>query len=159
MFLEIFTWKGNAIYYTWFLSHFSLSTLLTPCCSPPGSSAHKSPDKNAGMNCHSVFQGMFPTQESIPPPLCHSHNGSRFFTTRYHPGKLCCIILLFNKMSQRKESNAKTDNKFWKFEFGVKSDILIRYLRISHSNPSCFSVWNTWKSRLKILFHFSLHWL
>ena len=34
-------------------------------CSPPGSSVHgDSPDKNTGVDCHVLLQGIFPTQES-----------------------------------------------------------------------------------------------
>jgi len=33
--------------------------------SPPGSSVHgDSPDKNTGLGCHSLLQGIFPTKES-----------------------------------------------------------------------------------------------
>ena len=44
---------------------------LTLCdsmdCSPPGSSVHgDSPDKNTGVDCHALFQGIFPTQGSNP---------------------------------------------------------------------------------------------
>ena len=36
-------------------------------CSPPGSSVHgDSPGKNAGVGCHALFQGIFPTQGSRP---------------------------------------------------------------------------------------------
>ena len=31
-------------------------------CKPPGSSVHGSPGKNTGMGCHSLLQGIFPTQ-------------------------------------------------------------------------------------------------
>ena len=48
----------------------------TPCdpmdCSPPGSSVHgDSPGKNAGVGCHALLQGIFPTQGSNPSlPHC-----------------------------------------------------------------------------------------
>ena len=36
-------------------------------CSPPGSSVHgDSPDKNTGVGCHSLLQGIFLTQRSNP---------------------------------------------------------------------------------------------
>ena len=36
-------------------------------CSPPGSSIHgDSPGKNTGVGCHSLLQGIFPTQGSNP---------------------------------------------------------------------------------------------
>ena len=48
-------------------AHFCL-TLCDPMdCSPPGSFVHgDSPGKNARVGCHSLFQGIFPTQESNP---------------------------------------------------------------------------------------------
>ena len=49
----------------------SLQSRLTLCdpvdCSPPGSSVHgDSLGKNAGVGCHALLQGIFPTQESNP---------------------------------------------------------------------------------------------
>ena len=43
-------------------------TLCTPMdCSPPCSSVHgDSPDKNTGVGCHALLQGIFPTQGSNP---------------------------------------------------------------------------------------------
>ena len=36
-------------------------------CSPPGSSVHgDSPGKNTGVGCHTLLQGIFPTQGSNP---------------------------------------------------------------------------------------------
>ena len=38
-------------------------------CSPPGSSVHGiRMDKNIGVGCHSLLQGIFPTQELNPSP-------------------------------------------------------------------------------------------
>ena len=63
----------------------SCSTFCNPMnCSPPGSSVHgDSPDKNTGVSCHALLQGIFPTQKSIPGlPHCRrilyclSHQGS-----------------------------------------------------------------------------------
>ena len=53
-------------------------------CSPPGSSVHgDSPDKNTGVGCHAILQGIFLTQGSNPGlPHCRrilyplSHRGS-----------------------------------------------------------------------------------
>ena len=47
----------------------SLQLCLTFCdpmdCSPPGSSVNgDSPGKNTGVGCHSLLQGIFPTQGS-----------------------------------------------------------------------------------------------
>ena len=69
------------------MSLFSCSvvSLCDPVdCSPPGSSVHgDSPDKNTGVDCHALFQGIFPTQGSNPGlPHCRqilyqlSHQGS-----------------------------------------------------------------------------------
>ena len=46
----------------------SCPTLCDPMdCSPPGSSVHgDSPGKNTGVGCHSLLQGIFPTQGSNP---------------------------------------------------------------------------------------------
>ena len=40
-------------------------------CSPPGSSVHgDSPGKNTGVSCHTLLQGIFPTQ-GLNPGLAH----------------------------------------------------------------------------------------
>ena len=46
----------------------SCPTVLDPKdCSPPGSSVHgDSPGKNTGVCCHTLLQGIFPTQRSNP---------------------------------------------------------------------------------------------
>ena len=46
----------------------SCLTLYCPIdCSPPGSFVHgDSSDKNTGVGCHALLQGVFPTQESNP---------------------------------------------------------------------------------------------
>ena len=50
----------------------SCPTLCDPMnCSPPGSSIQDFPGKNAGVGCHSLLQGIFPTQGSNPGlPYC-----------------------------------------------------------------------------------------
>ena len=67
------------------LSHSDVSTLCHPmACSPPGYSVHgDSPDKNTGVVCHALLQGIVPTQ-GLNPGLLHcrhilyqlSHQGS-----------------------------------------------------------------------------------
>ena len=49
----------------------SCPTLCDPMdCSPPGSSVHgNSLGKSTGVGCHSILQGIFPTQGSNPGPL------------------------------------------------------------------------------------------
>ena len=65
----------------------SCPTLCDPMyCSPPGSSVHgDSPSKNTGVDCQTLLQGIFPTQESNPGlPHCRwvlyclSHQGSQW---------------------------------------------------------------------------------
>ena len=57
----------------------SLQSCLTVCdpmdCSPPGSSVHEidSPDKNIGVGCHALLQGIFLTEGSNPYLLCLLH--------------------------------------------------------------------------------------
>ena len=62
------------------LSHFSRVQLCDPMdCSPPGSSIlGDSPDKNTGVGCHALLQGIFPTQGSNPHllRLLHWQTGS-----------------------------------------------------------------------------------
>ena len=50
----------------------SCPTLCNPMdCSPPGSSVHEdSPGKNTGVGCHTLLQGIFPTQ-GLNPGLPH----------------------------------------------------------------------------------------
>ena len=65
----------------------SCLTLCDPMdCNPPGSSVPgDSPDKNTGVGCHTLLQGIFPTQGSNPGLLyCRqilyqqSHQGSLY---------------------------------------------------------------------------------
>ena len=49
-------------------------TLCNPMdCSPPGSSVCGIPDKDAGVGCHFLLQGVFPTQGSTSHLLCLLH--------------------------------------------------------------------------------------
>ena len=69
----------------------SCLTLCIPIdCSPPGSSVHGDfPDKNTGVGCHTLLQGILPTQ-GLNPGLPHcrqilyslSHQGSPNTPTR-----------------------------------------------------------------------------
>ena len=68
-------------------------TLCDPMnCSPPGSSVHGDlPDKNTGVGCHALLQGIFPTQglnAGLPPCrwiLCHqSPQGNPLFFSELH---------------------------------------------------------------------------
>ena len=56
----------------------SLQSCPTLCdlmeCSPPGCSVHRdSPDKNTGLGCHALFQGIFQTQGGNPHLLNFLH--------------------------------------------------------------------------------------
>ena len=75
--LPIFPIPGMHSYSLWNLTLCvcvcvkSLQSCLTLCnpmdCSPPGSSIHgDSPGKNTGVGCHSLLQGIFPTQGLNP---------------------------------------------------------------------------------------------
>ena len=84
----------------------SCLTLCDPVdCSPSGSSVHgDSPDKNTGVGCHALLQGIFPTQ-GLNPSLprcrqilyCPSHQGSPHLirpqanssSTSVHPCSAC----------------------------------------------------------------------
>ena len=58
-------------------------TLCDPMdCSPPGSSVlGDSPDKNTGVGCHALFQGIFLTQGIKPESLTSPTLAGSFFTT------------------------------------------------------------------------------
>ena len=94
-------WGPPAFFFLYSVSFFSVlcfvdqsrSTLCDPMnCSPPGSSVcGTSPDKNTGVGCHALLQGIFPTQGLNPglPPcrwiLWHqSHQGSPLFFSELH---------------------------------------------------------------------------
>ena len=68
--------------------------------SPPGSSTHEnSPGKNAGMGCHALLQGIFPTQESNPC-LLHCRQ------ILYHLNQLGSLALRSN-LSLKQEDEKK----------------------------------------------------
>ena len=81
-FLLIFGYLSKACAYS--LSHVRLFVTLLDC-SPPGSSVHGIfSDKNIGVGCHVLLQGLFPIQRSDPALLyCRqilyhlSHQGSQ----------------------------------------------------------------------------------
>ena len=60
-------------------------------CSPPRSCPWDSPDKNAGVGCHALLQGVFPTQGSNPHPL-HPALAGGFVTTSGAWEALCSLI-------------------------------------------------------------------
>ena len=71
-------------------------------CSMPGSSVHgDSPDKNTGVGCQALVQGIFPTQE-LNPGLSHyreilyhlSHQGSQ-------KQKQHSVLIKSNKLNHR----------------------------------------------------------
>ena len=56
--------------------------------SPPGSCPWNSPGKNTGVGCHSLFQGIFPTQ-GLNPGLLHCR---KILYHLSHQGSLNCCI-------------------------------------------------------------------
>ena len=78
------------------LASQSCLTLRPRDCSSPSSSVHRdSPDKNIGVGCHALLQGIFPTQGSHPGfPHCRwilyclSHQGSPYVS-------VVAIIIVF----------------------------------------------------------------
>ena len=69
------------------------ATLCSPMdCSPPGSSVHwDSLDKNTGVGCHFLLQGIFPTLGSNLS-LLHRQAGSVPLAPPGEPGKWCTIV-------------------------------------------------------------------
>ena len=62
--------------------------------------ARDSPGKNAGVDCHALLQGIFPTQGSSPPLLCllHWQADSLPLTPSGKPSKICwCYIINFKE--------------------------------------------------------------
>ena len=61
---------GDFLTYTHFICAKSLQSCLTLCdpmnCSTPGICPWHSSDKNTGVGCHALLQGIFPTQGSNP---------------------------------------------------------------------------------------------
>ena len=81
----------------------SCPTLCDPMdYSPPASSVHgDSPDENTGVGCHTLHQGIFPTQEwNWGLLLCRrvlyqlSHQGSQWYSTLQWPRTACRCRLL-----------------------------------------------------------------
>ena len=58
------------------------STLCDPMgCNPQSSSPWDSPDKNTGVGCHAILQGIFPTQGLNPHLFMSPALAGGFFTT------------------------------------------------------------------------------
>ena len=90
-------------------SHIFLLLLLSCChltlcdlmdCSPAGCSVHGISRQNTGLSCHSLFQGIFPTQESNPGlPHCRqilyhlSHGGSPSIYLCWCKSNCCFAVL------------------------------------------------------------------
>ena len=65
--------------------------------------ARDSPGKNAGVDCHALLQGIFPTQGSSPPLLCllHWQADSLPLTPSGKPPKICrCYIINFKEKNK-----------------------------------------------------------
>ena len=62
-------WKDGPSPVECLVTQSSLTFCDSMDCSPPGSSDHgDSPGKHTGMGCHTLFQGIFPTQGSTQVP-------------------------------------------------------------------------------------------
>ena len=81
----------------------SCPTLCNPMdCSPPGSSVHGgSPGKNTGVDCHALFQGIFPTH-GFNPGLPHCRHilyhlsqwgVCQFYSSQLELSLLCFVLL------------------------------------------------------------------
>ena len=75
-------------------------------CSPPSSSPWNSPDRNTGVSCHSLLQGIFPTQGSnLGLPHCRwilyslSHHQRIHLKSTFHIWRmgLLGLFLFFKK--------------------------------------------------------------
>ena len=75
---------------------------MTPTdCSSPDFSVHRaSPGKNTGVGCHTLLQGIFPTQGSKPGLLHYkwilyqlSHQGSPYFAFQFSSVAQSCLTL------------------------------------------------------------------
>ena len=93
----------------------SCSTLCNPMyCSLPGCSVHgHSPGKNAGVGCHALLQGIFPTQGSNPAlPHCR-----QIFLPSVPPGKPAFSCFCLSEQHQHLSSciNQKPRSHSWDF--------------------------------------------
>ena len=75
-------------------------TLCNPMdCSLPGSSVHRdSPDKNTGVSCQALLQGIFPTQRSNPSlPQCRQvlYHMSIYICNFYRSDQLLSCVRFF----------------------------------------------------------------
>ena len=80
-------------------------------CSRPGSSIHgNSPGKNTGVDCHSLLQGVFPTQGSNPrlSRLLHWQVGPWPLTPPGKPIFAACYFILFQPASGTKTQHFKS---------------------------------------------------
>ena len=99
-----FNWRIIALYYCvgfcctsmWISSKY---TYITSLLSPPGSCPWDSPDKNTGVDCHSLPQRFFPTQGSNPGLLhCRrilyhlSQQGSLLGSSTSQPTQFFCFM-------------------------------------------------------------------
>ena len=99
-------------------------TCLTLCdhvnCSPPGSSVHgDSPGENAGVDCHALLQGIFPTQGSNPVSCIASRLFTIWATRQAHTYWYMIYI--------------KHPKYFWRHEFA--------FLRVGNWGQDSWSCW------------------
>ena len=105
MHIDCLTIQFNANYFVLCFVHVAKSLQLCPTlcdpvdCSPRGSSVHGIyPGKNTGVGCHSLLQGVFPTQGLNSPLLCLLHWQAASLTPA-RPGKpMLCTCKLYDMM-------------------------------------------------------------
>jgi len=135
-------------------------TLCDPMdCSPPGSSVHGDPSgKNTGVGCHSLLQGIFPTQ-GLNPGLPHyrevlyclnnqgSPNNWISHTHEAQEMELCLIIRIwFNTHDgstlKIKQSTTQEDSSFWAMFFSQGFRVIqydsVGELYLSNVKVFCF---------------------
>ena len=106
------TWEAPYMYMLCLVTQ-SCPTLCDPLdCSLPGSSVHgDSSGKNTGVGCHTLLQGVFPTQALSPGLLhcrqilyCLSHKGSPYMYIHMHKEtyykNLNCMIMETDKSGE-----------------------------------------------------------
>ena len=90
------------------LSCFSRVRLCDPTdCNPPGFSVHgDSSDKNTGVGCHALLQGIFQTQGSNPPLTIPTLAGGLFTTSATWEGLKCNTLTLITGCEGEKSDHS-----------------------------------------------------
>ena len=123
-----------------------------------------SPGKNTGVGCHSLLQGIFPTQESNPGLLhCRqilyhlSHQGRLLKIKRPHEFKdtvVTIFLVAILKQTQYREYTIININSYQYFINCVPS-IPISLHTYPHIHTFLFSFWSVLKSKAQKSCHFT----